>query len=349
VQIYKGGMVERNVNQSRTYGTITATVANPALTAGHTLRVNNIDVAVPASNPTIQGLADAINGIPAGIQSGVPNVVAAVNSGGFLSISVKNSAAAAEGDKLQVAPGSVNSVFATLGFDTFVWTQNIVSPNPIAYAGFGSSVNIDTSAINLVVGAPQGSLYFEVEFDQGSTIFDIGSTVFFSTIFQSGAVYTFDFLPSSTPTVSNPGKFVFGTQMYTNNVSTYANFGAAVNYTSGVLTVGSPTADIGDSSGADYGSVFVYENATRALAWQATTVQQPVVDIRLLNSVFLYDQITSATTEFLDFMDPLQGKILGAARQNIDYIGAIDPASYNAGPANIRGTTWAAGRIGEIH
>jgi hypothetical protein len=84
------------------------------------------------------------------------------------------------------------------------------------------------------------------------------------------------------------------------------------------------------------------------LAWQATTVQQPVVDIRLLNSVFLYDQITSATTEFLDFMDPLQGKILGAARQNIDYIGAIDPASYNAGPANIRGTTWAAGRIGEV-
>ena len=348
VQIYKGGIVERNVNQSRTYGTITATVANPTLTAGHTLRVNNIDVAVPASNPTIQGLADAINGIPAGIQSGVPNVIAAVNSGGFLSISVKNSAAAPEGDKLQVAPGSVNSVFNTLGFDTFVWTQNIVSPNPIAYAGFGSSVNIDTSAINLVVGAPQGSLYFEIEFDQDSTIFDIGSTVFFSEIFQSGAVYTFDFLPSSTPTVSNPGKFVFGIQMYTNNVSTYANFGAAVNYTSGVLIVGSPTADIGDSSGADYGSVFVYENATRALAWQATTVQQPVVDIRLLNSVFLYDQITSATTEFLDFMDPLQGKILGAARQNIDYVGAIDPASYNAGPANIRGTTWAAGRIGEV-
>jgi hypothetical protein len=136
--------------------------------------------------------------------------------------------------------------------------------------------------------------------------------------------------------------------MYTNNVSTYANFGAAVNYTSGVLIVGSPTADIGDSSGTDYGSVFVYENATRALVWQATTVQQPVVDIRLLNSVFLYDQITSATTEFLDFIDPLQGKILGAARQNIDYIGAIDPASYNAGPANIRGTTWAANRVGEV-
>lgn len=348
VQIYKGGIVERNVNQSRTYGTISSTTSNPTLVAGHTLRVNNIDIAIPASDPTVQGLADAINGIPAGIQSGAPNVVAVVTPGGLLAISVKNTAAATEGDKLQVAPGTVGTAFTDLGFKTFVWTQNIINPYPIAYAGFGSSVNIDTSAVNLVVGAPQGTLYFEIEFDQDTTIFDIGSTVFFSDIFQSGAVYTFDFLPSSLQTVSNPGKFVFGTQLYTNSVGTYANFGAAVNFTSGVLIIGSPTADIGDSSGADYGSVFVYENASREPVWQATTVQQPVVDVRLLNSVFLYDQPTSATTEFLDFIDPLQGKILGAARQNIDYIGAIDPASYNAGPANVRGTTWAESRVGEV-
>jgi hypothetical protein len=188
VQIYKGGIVERSVNQSRSYGVIAATVANPVLTAGNTLRVNNIDVSVPASNPTVQGLADAINGIPAGIQSGVPNVIATVTSTGFLTISVKNSAAAPEGDKLQVAPGSVGTTFADLGFETFVWAQNITSPYPVAFAGFGSSLSIDTSAINLVVGAPQGTLYIEIEFDEGTTIFDVGSTVFFSDIVQSGAV-----------------------------------------------------------------------------------------------------------------------------------------------------------------
>ena len=348
VQIYKGGIVERSVNQSRSYGTIAATVANPVLTAGNTLRVNNIDVAVPAGNPTVQGLADAINGIPAGIQSGVPNVTATVTAAGFLTISVKNSAAAPEGDKLQVAPGTVGTAFADLGFETFVWAQNITSPYPVAFAGFGSSLSIDTSAINLVVGAPQGTLYIEIEFDDGTTIFDIGSTVFFSDIVQSGAVYTFDFLSSSLQTVTNPGKFVFGTQIYTNEVNTYANFGSALNFTSGLLIVGAPNADVGDSAGANYGSVFVYENVTREPVWQATTVQQPVVDIRLLNSVFLYDQITSATTEFLDFIDPIQGKVLGAARQNIDYIGAVDPAAYNSGPNNVRGTTWGENHVGEV-
>jgi hypothetical protein len=348
VQIYKGGIVERSVNQSRSYGIISATVANPVLTAGNTLRVNNIDVSVPADNPTVQGLADAINGIPAGIQSGVPNVIATVTASGHLTISVKNSAAAAEGDKLQVAPGSVGTAFADLGFETFVWVQNITSPYPVAFAGFGSSLSIDTSAVNLVVGAPQGTLYIEIEFDDGTTIFDIGSTVFFSNIVQSGAVYTFDFLPSSLQTVTNPGKFVFGTQIYTNQVNTYANFGLALNFTSGLLAVGAPNADVGDSAAANYGSVFVYENATREPVWQATTVQQPVVDIRLLNSVFLYNLITSATTEFLDFIDPIQGKILGAARQNIDYIGAVDPAAYNSGPTNVRGTTWGENYVGKV-
>jgi hypothetical protein len=348
VQVYKGGIVERSVNQSRLYGTISATVANPTLTAGNTLRVNNVDVEVPASNPTVQGLAAAINGAPGSGQTGVTNVLATVTTTGILTLSVKNSAAAPDGNKIQVAPGSVGTAFEDLGFETFVWTQNILSPYPIAYAGFGGAVSIDTLAVNLVVSAPRGTLYIEIEFDDGTTIFDVGSTEFFSSIIQSGAVYTFDYLPSDSLSVTNPGKFVFGAQIATNDINTYANFGTAVDYTSGLLMVGAPNADVGDSANTNYGSVFVYENSTRSPVWQASTTQQPVVDIRLLNSVFLYDQITSATTEFLDFMDPLQGKILGAARQNIDYIGAIDPAAYNSGAANIRGTTWGASHVGEV-
>ncbi len=42
---WKAGAVHRTVNQSRVYGTITSTIANPTLTAGETLRVNDIDLA----------------------------------------------------------------------------------------------------------------------------------------------------------------------------------------------------------------------------------------------------------------------------------------------------------------
>ena len=340
-QIFKGGVVERFVNQSRVYGTITATVANPALDNGDTIRINNIDVAVPnAPNQNVAGLATTIN-------AEVPNVLATVSAAGYLTLSVKNSDAAPEFNKLQVAPGSIGTTFDDLGFETFAWTQTIESPYPVEYAAFGSSVNIDDSAVNLVVGAPNGTLYLETEFDDGTTFFDSGSTVFFSLVVNGGAAYTFDYLPSATMVVTNPGKFVFGQQIVDSTVAPLDAFGTAVNYTSGVLMVGAPNNDFGDSTAA-FGRAFVFENPGRNPSWSVIAEQQPRVDIRLLNGVFLYDSVTGARTEFLDFIDPLQGKILGAARQNIDYIGAVDPASYNAGPFNVRGTTWTGANLGQV-
>ena len=71
------GLVQRNVNQSRVYGVITSPIANPVLTAGNTLRINNTLVTVPVSpNNTIAGLVDAINiaAIPNVIASSTPNL-----------------------------------------------------------------------------------------------------------------------------------------------------------------------------------------------------------------------------------------------------------------------------------
>ena len=341
---WKAGAVHRTVNQSRVYGTITSTVPNPTLTAGQTLRVNDIDVAVPASpNNTITGLASAIN-------SEVPNVTATVSTTGYLTLTVKNATAALTGNKLQVAPGSStgSAVFTALGFTTFVFTQTIYSPYPVDFAGFGSSLSIDSTATNLVVGAPRGTLYYFVVFDDGTTIFDEDSTVFFNTANQSGAVYTYDYLPSASDNVTDPGKFVFGLQIYDSNVDPYDSFGTAVDYTDGVLMVGAPGNDSNDSAGGDQGRVFVFENPSRVSAWTVIHNQQPVVDIQLLNGVFTYDRLTSARTQQFDFFNPLQGKILGAAKQNINYIGAVDPAAYNVGAANNIGNSWTAGHVGEM-
>ena len=62
----------------------------------------------------------------------------------------------------------------------------------------------------------------------------------------------------------------------------------------------------------------------------------------------LYDRITGAKSEFFDFFDPLQGKILGAAAQNLDYIGGVDAANYNVGPVNNFGNSWGTDHIGEM-
>lgn len=342
LQVYKGGVVERQVNQARVYGTITSTVSNPTLTAGDTLRVNNIDVFVPAApNNNIAGLAAAI-------QNTVPNTSTLVNANGTLTISVANTNAAPVGNKLQVAPGSIGTAFDSLGFDTFVYTQTITSPYPQDFAQFGYSVNVDDSATTLVVGAPTGTTYIIAIWDDGSTDWDAGATEFFSGVPQSGAVYTYDYLASANSSVTNSGKFVFGTQVEIPSLIYGDNFGTSVNYTSGILWMSAPGNDFNDSTSSNYGRTYVWSNTNRLPTWVPVRIQQPTVDIRLLNSVFLYDQVTSATTEFLDFFNPLQGKILGAARQNIDYIGAVDPAGYNAGPRNNRGSTWGKEHIGEV-
>lgn len=341
IQVYKGGVVERQVNQARVYGTITSTVVNPVLTAGNTLRVNNTDVFVPvAPNNNIAGLAAAI-------EDTVPNTTASVTNG-KLTISVANPNAVPVGNKLQVAPGSIGSAFDALGFDTFVYTQTIGSPYPQDFAQFGYSVSIDDSATTLVVGSPTGTTYIIAVWDDNTTDWDAGATEFFSGVPQSGAVYTYDYLEATSPSVDNSGKFVFGTQIEIPSLIYGDNFGTSVNYSAGILWMSAPGNDFNDSSSSNYGRVYVWSNPSRLPTWVPIRVQQPTVDIRLLNSVFLYDQVTSATTEFLDYFNPLQGKILGAAQQNIDYIGAVDPAGYNAGPNNNRGSLWGQEHVGEV-
>ena len=353
--VWKGGVVERSVNQARSYGTITATLAPTSLTAGQTLRVNNVDIAVPASpNNTVTGLAAAINGGEAGTNTGAPNATAVVSATGYLTIFVTNTDAAPEGNKLQVAPGSTGTVFADLGFNTFVYTQTIASPRPTEFGQFGYSVAVNDTALNLVVGSPKGNLYLPMVFDYNTTTekpgttFDGNSTTFFSPVIQSGVVYTYDYLPSNSLSVANPGKFIFGQQIETNAVTYLDQFGTAVSYNSGVLVATAPGEDFEDSTFSNYGAAYLFENPTRRLAWEPIAIQQPVVDIRLLTSVYTYDRISSAKSQFFDFFDPLQGKVLGAAQENIDFISAIDPASYNIGPVNNRGDTWSISHVGEV-
>jgi hypothetical protein len=381
----EAGSVDRRVNQARIYGVITSTLPYPTLVPTQTIRIQNTPVAVSTPDSWNINLAwdkddlvingatiyKALRAVPIGtiisdtsywlsaswtdvlandiVLAAIPNVTAS-SANGTLTISIVNVEAADERNRLTVLPGTSGTAFANLGFDVYAYTQTIVSPNPVSSAAFGSAVFIDSEADNLVIGAPGGNLYEPVTFDGGSTYFDDNSTPFSSTVVQSGAVYTFDYLPSATDSVANPGQFVFGQQVYDTSVSALDQWGTAVNYTTGRLLIGSPGSDLGDSTLSDlnYGRVGVFNNIDRKRAWTVIHQQQPVVDVYLLNSVYMYDKLQSSQTQFFDFIDPLQGKILGAARQNINYISVADPAKYNVGTTNNNGNFWAENHVGEI-
>jgi hypothetical protein len=140
---------------------------------------------------------------------------------------------------------------------------------------------------------------------------------------------------------------VFGQQITSEVPFTNDQFGWSVNYTAGRLLIGEPKNDLGDSTG-DYGVVEVLYNLSNTPAWAVIHEQQPVVDIYNLDTVYSFDRLLNSTVTYYDFFDPLQGKILGAARRNLDYIGAIDPASYNTGPIHNNGNSWAQEHVGEM-
>jgi len=350
VPLQAAGYVERQVNQSRVYGAITSYNPYPVLVPGDTIRINNMIVAVPnAPNNTVNGLVAAIN------NAEIPNVQAisypaGTIAAGLITLIATNADATTPYNRLSVLPGPSGTAFDDLDFATYVYTQTIQSPVPSSYAKFGSSVFIDTTAKNLVVGAPGANLYRADVFDHGTTYFDSRATRFNSPVPQSGVVYVYNYLPSANDSVTNPGQFIFGQQISDSQIQSQDQFGTSIDYTNGVLLVGSPGTDGGDSSLSElnYGRVGVYYNLTNTPAWTVLREQLPVVDVSLINSVYTYNRITSAKTSFFDFIDPLQGKILGVAKQNIDLIGAVDPADYNVGAVNNYGKIWGQSYEGQI-
>ena len=377
----QSGSVDRWANQARLYGSLTSTVTNPGLTPGSGIRINNYDVLVSTPSTWTNTIAwdsgifvkngDAIylsvQAVPVNTAisdtdywsvsswldlyindintADIPNVVAS-NSSNKLLLSLANASAADQFIKLQVLPG-LGEAWTDLGFAPYSFAQTVRPPIDVEYGHFGSSVAIDTSADTLVVGAPDSAAIKPTTFDTNSTVFDGGITAYFDTLERSGVVYTYDFLLSANSSASNPAKFVFGQQLFDDSQNRLDLFGSAVNYFDGILLIGSPQDDLGDSVG-DYGRIVQFNNPTKQSAWQKSYVQQDVVDSRLINSVFAYNKVNGSITQYLDYIDPLQGKILGSARQNIDYILAVDPAQYNTGSVNNNGQTWTKDRVGEI-
>ena len=337
----ESGKVEFFINQSRVYGVITATNANPVLTPGDTIRINNfyVEYTVPTNGRSaIEQLAYDIN------NSGISNVVAS-SSNGILTISVKNFQSARALDKLQVSTGS-GTLFSALGLKVYAHQQTITAPIEQDFAHFGQGLFISDNTVTLLVGAPDATAIKFTTFDDFETTFDSNSTIYSDSYSQSGAAYSYDYFPSVDASVTNPPQFIFGQQVVRDFPVTGDKFGTSVDYTTGTLLVGAPSCTVEGLKNS--GCVLLLRNVNRTPAWQQIRLQQPVVDINLLNTVFMYNRTNNIPTRYFDYFDPLQGRLLGAVAQNINYISSIDPAEYNVGVLNNYGNSWRQSRVGDI-
>jgi len=378
------GSVTRYINSSRMFGYITSTTQNPMILAGSSIRIDNIEIPLSAtsiilsedivagitytivtagttdftllgaedSNPgttftsngniaagtgTAQSssteIADAINAVT------IPNVTASAKNG-MVTIELINKQIQSLANKLDVLPGEIVSL-ADLGLESYYIGQTITSPTETTQAqNFGSSLHIDFNLNQLIVGAVNGdAITIATPVDQDTT-FD--STVITmdnaSNVYGSGIVYSYDLLNDGD--VFTGGKLAFGQQIVDNNdIAAGDSFGTAVNLVDGLLVVSSTDHNSG------IGRIVIFGNATNSLSWQVLSAQHDTVDVDLINSIYIYSTDTMNVSRYLDYIDPLSGKILGAANQNIDFTTVYDPAVYADTSV---GLLWGSNQVGRI-
>ena len=325
------GTVTRFVNSSRMTGVLVGTEQNPTVNVGDTIRVNNIEVVF--TNTNVEQVAEDIN------NTLIPNVRAYVDDG-YLVIELKNKEVTSIANRLQVTPGLTDLAFTQLGLKPYTYAQTLTAPEPESFGRFGNAVQIDYNMNQLYVGAENMSAKKIATIDNRETTFD-GRTLRLIDIYdRSGVVYTYDLLRDETRFA--PGKLAYGEQVYDFALERMSGFGQRISVVDGLMMVGSPGYD---APTEDAGRVALFYNTKRKLTWSDIKVEQPRTDVTLINSAFIYDYTTSQVKQYLDYIDPLNGKILGPAAQNLDYICGDDPAQYSA---STEGPVWGEHQVGEM-
>jgi hypothetical protein len=219
---------------------------------------------------------------------------------------------------------------------------------PNEYFGHGVSVSPDGSKI--VVGARNAQNNFPVTFDLlTDTTFDNARTQFYVDQGYTGGVYVFD----------KKDQTFFLTEKLEDIFSPNEGFGYSVDCVGSVVLVGSPfyraptiqpSGDIVYSSSA-LGKVRLFKQDEEKTSWALLTQQRPLVDIRKIRSIELYDGVRNLKIQDIDYVDAAKEKILNVAEQEIKFKTPYDPAVYSIGNDEVVVDTainWLEKNVGKL-
>ena len=335
------GAVYRYTNGGGKYGMIIGTT-DTNITTTRTILVNGYMVVLTAGNATV--VANLIN------QATITNLQATAVDGKLI-ISLLDNALASPNNKLNVTVLDT-ATWAELGINTYTQTQTINDPHVQGTTSFGNVVKFNEFN-SFVVSAPTATRYSATTFDStddedydNDTLFDNNTTQWIDTYSNAGAVYMFDYLSVYNESLINCGNFVYAQS--TNDINeiygSQPMYGHAVEFNSSHVIIGTPNFKPDTVAG----QVITYFNTIGTPDWSVYRSSNPIVDINRIQNIQLYSAITNNTLDNLDYIDPLEGKILGSVRENIDVVSNVDPAGYNS-PDNTQGSmVWGSSQVGQI-
>lgn len=332
---YQAGKVYRYIKPQRYYGTVTSPVSNPVLTPGDNLYINGFKVVLSGS--TVISLSDDINGAQ------IPGVTSTVNNG-YLTIV---SSSKVERSKLFLSCAD-NGLLDTLDIGKYRFEQGIALTRSATTEAFGLSMRVTNDDKTLLIGNGNTQTRLDLVVDSNSTTFDNGSTEFIDNTFGS-QVHTYQLLENELTNITNPGKHVFVQKFEVIKNRTFQAFGLALDIRQDKILISDFLDDNIVNNG---GTVWVYDNPTGAEAWKLIRSEEEKVDINSLNRISVYNKKTNNIISNLDYIDPVKGKILGQAEQDIDLKVAFDPAYYSNNPGgnsvNVDTIRWGAEQVGTV-
>lgn len=322
-----GGAVHRYVNQGRVYGTILGNVVDPLVNIGDSIYINNILVEFTGTT-----LNDAINDINNADILGI----SARNNDNRLEI---NSDIVLAFNKINITKGK-GTALIDLGLEVYPLVQTIEQPPRGTVANFGIKVKVNDSADQLLISSAGETTYKYTTFDNNTTLFDQNAIGFAEPVISSGATFIYEYLVDQDYSVNKPGQFVFGQQLYNDDVDTNDKFGYSIDFVQNYALVSSfrdsyviennPFITEDNIENLSTGNVYLFTNdGTKIIS--KIRQQEEKVDIESLTRLFVYDRRSKIISTNLDFIDPAKGKILGQAEQYLDYKSSKDPAVYNSG------------------
>jgi hypothetical protein len=257
-----------------------------------------------------------------------------------------------ENDEEKVNQGKVY-VYVYDG-DRFVYNQTLLPPNNEIAEKFGHSISVGDS--NLVVTSINGDMKVPATFDKfmkndsnvglsnKETTFDGGFTQFKNIKIDSGSVYVFENIKNS---------LVFGENIYNDFLNPLYEGSAMLMFGESLVANDNHiyAITINEQGGNQKGKILDYRRDKGKTSW---TIDQSIIepaDSRKIHEAFLYDKKTNAILTYVDFIDPVQGRIAGPADQDITYKIDFDPAQYTFNQLRIDTNltaTWGKEHVGEV-
>jgi len=336
------GAVYRYTDGGGKYGIITG-LLDCQVSTPTTILINGYVVDIPLGNATI--VANSI------ASANITNVTATTQNGKLVISTISNELAYVN-DKLNIVTLSAHD-FYQLGISKYQLTQTINDPHSQGRTQFGTTIKFNESS-SFVVSSPVSTRYEETTFDasddanyNNDTLFDNNTTQFLDTYTNAGAVYMFDYVSNYDENLNNVGQFVYAQNVNAFDLDYGAQpyYGTALDFNNNQVVVGTPNF----RPNINNGQVIIYQNATGVQDWSVYRNSTPIVDVNAIQNAQLYSASTNNTLINLDYIDPLQGKLLGAVAENIDITSNRDPAAYN-GPnsTNTSSIVWGAKHVGKL-